>query len=236
MSKEDLEPIFSLLRIWHRPNMKEMEHAIKKCVTEASKKYGLPIIEIIGKLLSNKGFLEFLFGDLQSLPFDVIKHIALQNCGALNVLLTIDKRLRRDFNKNKNEYYRHLAVRWTDKAKSVGALVERTYVMVCGKLQSIDDEPSSISIDNYITPIVVPNGRVTNLHRLEWHDRGIISRKKGPAVITYFVIDGDKKLVAEEWYDAGFRHRKVIRDKDGKASKEILYNPHDPFQEVVRTL
>ncbi len=75
MSEKDFEPIISLLRVWPRPNMKEMEHSIKKCVSEASGKYGLSTAEIVNNLLSNKDFLEFLFGDIRSLPVEIIDYI-----------------------------------------------------------------------------------------------------------------------------------------------------------------
>ncbi len=226
MSNNNFDSIVSLLHVWPRPNMKEMERVIRKCITETSKKYGMRRSEIIDNLLSSKKFLAFLFGDFQSLPFDVVKYIALQDCGTLNVLLSVDERLRRDFNEHRNEYYRHLMkTRTTEKKIGDDIVVFRKFITVCGKLQSIDDNPAESMCHRFLNPVTARGGKITDRCMLTWYDQGIISRKEGPAVVDYHIVDGKKMMIFEEWYENGIKSRVITYGVDGNIDKDTSLSP-----------
>ncbi len=78
--------------------------------------------------------------------------------------------------------------------------------------------------DHFLKPKTVPSGKLTDTYILKWHNQGIISRKGEPAVLAYLVINGEKKLMAEEWYDNGFNYRKIRYDVNGNIIEDATYD------------
>lgn len=202
---------------------------IEKCIIQTAKITGATEKEVKEIFASDEFYLYYTKTMQQyfdSLPIEIIEQIATQDCSRFNKMIKVSKKFAQNVTENKEFYMQKFAERRTLNTvrdipviqlgfehEWIDTYFRRENVIaheltVCGKLNSIADEPSLIYE-------LEDGGKV-----LQWHENDVLHRENGPA---YVVKDSNGEVIEERWLTRGKLNRSNGPTIVRKESKGKLY-------------